>query len=373
MTQTNRNKPGLLPVAIALSAGLLIASGLLLYSIMPTPKSTSTKQIPESVSSNPVSDPTADEPRHEPPRITAQDISFASSTEKLPSGESVELIRFQRVFIFSLQYSPDGSDIAVIFRHYQPLILDTKTWVNRRGMPALQQIAFSPDGKKLATAEGSDGARLWDRHSPLVSTTYLINDRSNMTRQVGFSPSGKLVATANDNGVVGIWDVETCQKLRDLTGHTEAVLCVQFASDGKRLYSGGKDGKIVTWDTETWQANKVVNGPESNAVIDLAVLSDGSALAAVHHKLGVMIWNTNNWNASIHRGYNCVAAPHLGKQFALGGRDVLLTDGRRSSERHLRVGDIAKPVGIAALSFTPKDDRLACGDQLGDLRIVTLN
>lgn len=307
-----------------------------------------------------------------PHGATAQENPFARSTERLETGQSVELVEFKKPFIYAVQYSPTGSELGVIFRLGPPVIVDTKSWAIQRQLPGLRQIAFSPDGHTLATAEGRDGARLWNRNDPATSTNYLVPRPSEVIRDVEFSRSGAWIATAHEGGTISIWDANSAMKVKDLQGHSGAVLCVDFSEDGKLLYSGGSDSTIRVWDTETWQSVKVVDGPKSNAVIALCVSFDGSAIASVNGKLGAMIWDTRTWKASIQSGYTAVAAANKTKLFALGGKDVLLTNGSRSSERHLTLGDPAKPIGVTAMSFTPDDQKLATGNLLGELRVVSL-
>ena len=308
-----------------------------------------------------------------PQRVTAQEHTFARSTEQLATGESVELVEFKKPFIFAMQYSPSGAELGVIFRLGPNIIVDAKSWAIERKLPGLRQIAFSPDGHTLATAEGRDGVRLWNQKSPATSTNFLVPRPSEVIGDVEFSRSGAWVATAHEGGTISIWDANSALKLKELQGHSGAVLCVAFSRDDKLLYSGGADSTIRVWETETWQSVKVVNGPKANAVIALCVSFDGSAIASVNGKMGAMIWDTQTWKASIQSGYTAVAAANKTKLFALGGKDVLLTEGSRSSERHLKIGDAAKPINITAVSFTPDDQKLATGNLLGELRVVSLN
>lgn len=302
-----------------------------------------------------------------------QTITFPSTAETLSSGESAELIQFKQPFLYGVEYGPGGAELAVTFRFVTPLLLDTKTWTQQRKLPSLYQISFSPDGKMLATAEGSGGLRLWDRDTESVSTTYFGRGQSDVVRQCDFSPSGKWLASAHDDRTVRVWDVQSQQSIAELEGHTDAVLSVAFSNDGESLYSGSADATIRVWNTKTWAIEKVVNGPKGNAVIDIEVSSDGSSLASVHTKIGVMIWNTKRWVASMHSSFSSIASAKDRDLFALGGRSILLTDGTRASERRLKVGDPQKPSLISALSFSPDGKQLAAGNQLGDLRIIEID
>ncbi len=306
--------------------------------------------------------------------LYGQVLKFESKIEKIASGESAEVVEFKQPFLFGLAYSPTGDQIAVTFRFATPLLLVSKTWTNKRRMPALYQVAFSPDGELFATAEGSDGLRLWDRTTDQVSTRFLSQKRSDVVRKVAFSPTGKWLASAHDDGTVRIWDVGTSQLTASFKGHRDAVLSVAFSRSGERLYSGGKDSTIQVWRTSNWTREKEVQGPKGNQVSEIVVAFDDSVIASVHSKLGVMIWNTETWVASVHGGYFSIASSSNEKRLALGGRDILLTDGSKKSERRLRVvANGGKSDTTTALAFTPDGKRLAAGNNLGELRVFSLD
>jgi WD40 repeat protein len=65
---------------------------------------------------------------------------------------------------------------------------------------------------------------------------------------VAFSPDGRLLATASADGTARLWDPATGQHQRTLTGHTNAVLGVAFSPDGRLLATAGDDGTMRLWD-----------------------------------------------------------------------------------------------------------------------------
>jgi WD40 repeat protein len=113
------------------------------------------------------------------------------------------------------------------------------------GAPSV--LAFSPDGQRLAVAIGkgkmTDKVRLWD-----VNTGKVILDGADRQtiRSLAFSPDGKSLATSGDD--VRLWDTATGKQLSTLRGHDGMVIVVIFAASGRQLVTAGTDGTVRLWD-----------------------------------------------------------------------------------------------------------------------------
>ena len=71
---------------------------------------------------------------------------------------------------------------------------------------------------------------------------------------VAFSPDGKRIASGSDDNTVRLWDADTGQPVgQPLTGHTDTVTSVAFSPDGKRIVSGSGDNTVRLWDADTGQ------------------------------------------------------------------------------------------------------------------------
>ena len=110
-------------------------------------------------------------------------------------------------------------------------------------------VAFSPDGKQLASASGDRTVRLWD--AATGATLQMLEGHSNRVTAVAFSPDGKQLASASDDRTVRLWDKATGATLQMLEGHSELVTAVAFSPDGKQLASASGDRTVRLWDAAT--------------------------------------------------------------------------------------------------------------------------
>ena len=95
---------------------------------------------------------------------------------------------------------------------------------------------------------------------------------------VAFSPDGKVVASGGHDNLVKLWDVETGELLRTLTGHGSIVGAVVFSPDGQTLVSGDWDNDIKFWDVSTGALKRTITA--GHMVFALAMSPDGRLLAA---------------------------------------------------------------------------------------------
>jgi WD40 repeat protein len=112
-------------------------------------------------------------------------------------------------------------------------------------------IAFAPDGRVLAVANGTTAATLWNVGTGEPSGEAFRAPAS--LRAIRVSPDGRLAAAGTVDGKVVLFDVASREPLgRPLAGHAGAVYSVAFASDGRRLASAGADGRVLLWDVRPW-------------------------------------------------------------------------------------------------------------------------
>ena len=153
---------------------------------------------------------------------------------------------------------------------------------------AIAGVAFSPDGRLLATASSDGTARVWDP----ATGEYLRTLTGHASRVLGvaFSPDGRLLAAASDDATARVWDPATGDCLRTLTGHTGAVYGVAFSPDGRLLATASDDGTARVWDPATGDCLRTLTG-HTDSPIGVAFSPDGRLLATASHDRTARVWD----------------------------------------------------------------------------------
>ncbi len=153
---------------------------------------------------------------------------------------------------FSVSFSPGGGRIAAGAGYVSEAatvwdLSSAKQVLSvNRGHGSVIDVAYSPDGSRLATVGIEGKARIWDaRTGRLVAT--LEGDRA-WIYAVTYSPDGRLIATGSGDGTVRVWDAAAGRQLLSLVAHTTPVSALEFSRNGKRLVTSSFGGTTRIWD-----------------------------------------------------------------------------------------------------------------------------
>jgi WD40 repeat protein len=106
----------------------------------------------------------------------------------------------------------------------------------------------SRDGTSLASANYSDEnwIYLWNVNTGKLIKT--LKGHKDPVRCVAFSPDGKFLASGDENKLIFVWDLRTGKKISTLIGHSDDLTSLTFSTDGKYLISGSENEEIIIWD-----------------------------------------------------------------------------------------------------------------------------
>ncbi len=162
----------------------------------------------------------------------------------------------------SVAFSPDGKTIASSNIKGEIFFWDNEG--KKIGEPLLghkgsiQDIDFSPDGKFLASAGYDHTVRIWDLKNNLQNK--ILRGHSAWVRSVSFSPDNNFIVSSSIDGSVILWTTNGDLKAGPLKDHNKWVESVSFAPDGKSFASAGDDGFVRLWDLDGNLINEPLDG-----------------------------------------------------------------------------------------------------------------
>jgi WD40 repeat protein len=150
-------------------------------------------------------------------------------------------------------------------------------------------VAFSGDGRRLATGSGSEGPRVWDAATG-AGPLHTFPGYRNPISALAFSPDGGRLAVSSFDRTVKVWDTATGGLLFPALLHTGNTLCVAYSPDGRRLASSGEDKTVRVWDAQTGREVLGLRG-HARRCMCVAFSPDGWRLASASADRTIRIWD----------------------------------------------------------------------------------
>lgn len=304
----------------------------------------------------------------------------------IETGEATATFRGHVRDITSLAFSPDGKTLASSGKDSKVLLWNVATGKNVLLLTEHDEnvfyVGFSPDGKTFATGSWDDTVKLWDATTGSLKNTIIEKGIAGVS-SVAFSPKGSTIAVGGHN-IIRLWDLQTKTHIRSFKGHSRNISSIAFSPDGNTLatVSDRFDNTIMLWDLQAAKHRTTIKDHTSN-VTCLTYSPDGKTIASGSMNGDGYLWDaqTGEHKATLKEHYDeiqFITYTSDGSTIITGGRDrsVHLWEGRkRLLQTHTRKPKselTLKTSSTVSMAYSPAGNLIAAIGR-GRWNLILLN
>jgi WD40 repeat protein len=268
------------------------------------------------------------------------------------SGGELRTLSGHSRAVYSVAFSADGRILASGSRDTTLKLWDVASGSELRTLSGhsspVDSVAFSPDGRTVASGSYDKTVKLWDVASGHALRT--LSAQSYGVSSVAFSPDGRILASGEFGGAINFWDVATGRELRTLSGHSVSVNSVAFSPDGLTLASGSRDTTLKLWEVASGRELGTLSG-HSSSVDSVGFSADGRWLASGSQDGTIRIWDASSGNAKVS-----LAAFEDGSFLAITPEGYYDASSAKAEEDiNVRIGDRVFPIAAYREKFYRPD------------------
>ncbi len=333
------------------------AAGLAALALVVLPYARARDDVPDPGPS-PVQQPKSEPKSQFTPTRAAGEEATAPSDGPEPTHykERAGFPKDEPTGVWSAAFSPDGKRLATAHEGGKNKASTVKVWDVAARKPVLvlvgpgtfRSVAYSPDGRLIAAGSFDNSTRIWDAATGKLLHTMIGTSGINT---VAFSPDGKSLVTGSWDNVIRVYHVASGRESRTFKGNPGQPTTLVFSPDGKTLAESCLDKTAILWDFEAGTITRVLRG-HTEHVESVAFSPDGKTIATGSWDKTIKLWDaeTGAERATLEGHTEEV----LNVRFAPDGKTLASSSGEFHKDyspgpSEVKLWDLAKKAEIATL------------------------